>query len=155
MKTANGIGMGLAATFGLSALLVGLAGATPARADSWDDYGRNHVYSDIADVRRDERTLRDLQAEHDEARRCHDWNRMHALDRRIAALRRHINDDRRDIRIDVNLGRDRGQIHYSDRSRGDRYSDSRYNNDRYRDDRSRDDRNRDDRGRYRDDRYNR
>ena len=116
MKTNNRFGMGLAATLGASALFLGLAGATPTRADGWESYGRNHIYRDIADVRRDERLLRQLQAEHDEARRCHDWPRMHAMDRRIDALRRHIDEDRRDIREDISRNRDS-----NDRNRSDRY----------------------------------
>jgi hypothetical protein len=127
MKTANKFGFGLAATIGLSALLMGLAGATPAQADEWEHYGRGHIYREIADVRRDERLLRVLQAEHDEARRCHDWPRMHALDRRISDLRRHIEQDRRDIREDISRTRDR------DRYRSDRYR----SDDRYREDRAR------------------
>jgi len=118
--------MGLAATLGLSALLMGPLGATRANADDWDHYGRGHVYRDIADVRRDERILVRLQAEHDEARRCHDWPRMHALDRRIDDLRRHIDEDRRDIRRDVNRER------YNS---SDRYRDSSYRYDSYRYDR--------------------
>ena len=100
-------GFGLAATLGLSALFMGLSGATPAMADDWEHYGRGHIYRDIADVRRDERILADLQARHDEARRHHDWPRMHELDRRIDALRRHIREDRRDIRRDHEERRDR------------------------------------------------
>jgi hypothetical protein len=104
----------------LSALMMGPLGTARANADDWEGYGRGHVYRDIADVRRDERILRNLQAEHDEARRCHDWSRMHALDRRIDDLRRHIDSDRRDIRRDVNR---------------DRYRDSDYRRDSYRNDR--------------------
>ncbi len=114
MKTTKRFGLGLAATLGISALFLGFAGATPAHADDWDSYGRGHIYRDIADVRRDERILRDLQDRHDEARRRHDWNRMHALDRRIDDLRRHINNDRRDIRQDINRRRDRDR---NDRTR--------------------------------------
>jgi hypothetical protein len=44
MMTANRtFGLGLASTFGLSALLIGMAAAAPARADEFDRYGRNHV----------------------------------------------------------------------------------------------------------------
>ena len=138
MQTTNPFGLGLAATFGVSALLLGFTGAMPARADGWDNYGRSHVYREIADVRRDERTLRALEAQHDEARRRHDWPRMHSLDRRISDLRRHINEDRRDIREDIGRSRDR--------DRNDRYGSS----DRYRTD----DGYREDRARYRD-RYDR
>ena len=138
MKTNHPFGLGLAATFGLSALLFGLGGAAPAHADDWNGYGRGHIYRDIQDVRRDERVLRDLQARHDEARRCHDWDRMHALDRQISDLRRHIDNDRRDIRRDVSRDRDTYNSSY-------RYRDSRYGSgDAYRRDRTR----------YRDDRYN-
>jgi hypothetical protein len=126
MKTTNRFGLGLAATLGISALFLGFAGATPAHADDWDHYGSGHIYRDIADVRRDERLLRDLQFRHDEARRHHDWDRMHALDRRIAYLRRHIEHDRRDIREDIHRRRDRDR---DDRYRTDR---SRYrDSDRY------------------------
>lgn len=139
MKTTSKFGFGLAATIGISALLMGLSGAAPARADDWESYGRSHVYREIADVRRDERLLRNLQAEHDEARRCHDWPRMHALDRRIADLRRHIEHDRRDIHEDIRATRDRDR--YDRYSSSDRYGSS----DRYRYDRDREDR-----ARYRD-----
>jgi hypothetical protein len=129
MISINRRGLGLAATFGFSALLIGLAAAAPARADDFDRYGRNHVYRDIADVRRDEALLRDLQYQHDEARRCHDWSRMHAIDRQIADLRCHIDEDRRDIHRDVN--RDRADYHTRDRYRND----SGYSNYRNRDSR--------------------
>lgn len=123
------LSMGLAAVLGLSALMMGPLGASRASADDWERYGRGHIYHDISDVRRDERILRRLQDEHDEARRCKDWPRMHALDRRIAELRRHIEDDRRDIRRDLN--RDRYQS--SDRYRNDSYrnSSNRYDSSRY------------------------
>jgi hypothetical protein len=138
--------MGLAATLGLSALFMGPLGASKASADDWERYGRSHIYRDIADVRRDERILRRLQDEHDEARRCKDWPRMHALDRRIADLRRHIDEDRRDIRHDIN--RDRYQS--SDRYRNDNYRNGSYRDSGYRYDSSRYDR--DGRYRVRDDR---
>lgn len=134
----NKTGVHLAAALGAGALMLGIAGMTPAHADDWENYGRNHVYRDISDVRRDERLLRDLQERHDEARHHHDWDRMHALDRRISELRRHIDQDRRDIRADVRRNRDRyndagyhtdDRYHDSDRYRnGDRYNSS----DRYR-----------------------
>lgn len=92
------LGLSLAATIGLAAVFASLTGAAPARADDWDHNGRGHVYRDIADIRRDERLLQELQARHDEARHYHDWPRMHAMDRRIADLRRHIEHDRREIR---------------------------------------------------------
>jgi hypothetical protein len=131
MQSTSRLGMGIAATVGLSALLMGLAGAAPARADAYDGYGRGHVYREVADVRRDEARLRDLQDEHDEARRCHDWRRMHDLDRRIDDLRRHINEDRRDIRQDVRHDRyrsdrsDRQDAHYRIRYHDD-HTDIRY-----------------------------
>ena len=123
--------MGIAATFGLSALMLGPLGATRANADDWERYGRGHIYRDIADIRRDERILRRLQDEHDEARRCHDWPRMHALDRQIADLRRHIDHDRREIRREIE--RDRYQS--SDRYRNDSYRNGSYRYDSYRYDR--------------------
>jgi hypothetical protein len=54
---------------------------------------------------------------------------MHALDRRIADLRRHIEHDRREIRRDI----ERARYDNSDRYRGDRYRDSnyRYDSSRY------------------------
>jgi len=122
------------AALGLSALMFGLAGTTSARADTWDNYGKGHVYREIADVRRDERILRELQAEHDEARRCHDWRRMHDLDRRISDLRRHINEDRRDIRRDLDRRRDNARYDGRyDNGRSDRYRTT--DRVRYRDDR--------------------
>jgi hypothetical protein len=125
------LGMGLAATLGLSALFMSSLGVTKANADDWERYGRGHIYRDVADVRRDERILRNLQAEHDEARRCHDWPRMHALDRRIDDLRRHIDEDRRDIRRDVNRDRYNSSNRYRDSSY--RYDSNRYDRDgRYR-----------------------
>jgi hypothetical protein len=122
-------GFGMAAAIGVSALLLGVAGAAPAHADSWDSYGRNHVYRDVADVRRDESRLRDLQFRHDEARRHHDWDRMHALDRQIADLRRHIDHDRREIRDERRAD---NRYRDNDRNRNDRlrYRDSSYR-DRY------------------------
>ncbi|HLJ54900.1 MAG TPA: hypothetical protein VKT77_07640 [Chthonomonadaceae bacterium] len=106
MKTITRFASGIALTAGLAAVLLGGIGASAARADDWESYGRNHIYRDIADIRRDQRILRDLQARHDEARRNHDWPRMHELDRKIAALRRHIESDRRDLHADVRRGRD-------------------------------------------------
>jgi hypothetical protein len=101
MKSNIRAGVGLAATFVSCALFLGFAGIAPAQADDWDHYGRDHVYRDIRDVRRDERILHNLQDRRDDARRHHDWDRVHSLDRRIHDLQRHIDHDRRDIRADV------------------------------------------------------
>ena len=126
----NNIGLKLSATLGATALLVALGSvfASPARADRDDypSYQRDHVYHDISDVRRDERILHDLEDRRDYLRRRRDWDEVHALDRRISDLRRHIDRDRRDIRKDVDqIRRDR------DRNRD---SDYHYNRDRdYRD----------------------
>src|SRR5689334_13137560 len=106
MKSTNLFRTGLAATLGLSALLIGVTAAAPARADDWEHYGRNHVYRDIQDVRRDERILRNLEDRRDDARRHRDWSEVRRLDRRISDLRRHIDRDRRDIRRDINRNRD-------------------------------------------------
>ena len=132
MKANSRIGVGIAATFGLAVLLVGLTGATPAMAADRGD----HIYRDVQDVRRDESRLSDLEDRRDEARRCHHWSEARALDREISDLRRHIDRDRRDIRQDIN--RDR-QARYQDDYRNrdsSRYSDSsRYRvNSRYQDD---------------------
>ncbi|HLJ55703.1 MAG TPA: hypothetical protein VKT77_11745 [Chthonomonadaceae bacterium] len=101
MNTTHRAGIGLTATMGLSALLLGFAGSAPSRADDFDTYPKDHVYREIADVRRDERELRDLQERHDEARRLHDWPRMHEMDRRIADLKWHLRHDRRELRSDL------------------------------------------------------
>lgn len=102
MKTSNRNGIGLAATVGLSALMLGFAGGSSARADDdADHYAKDHVYREIVDVRRDQQELRDLQARHDEARRLHDWPRMHEMDHRIADLRWHLKHDRRDLHSDL------------------------------------------------------
>ena len=106
MKNVNPFRIGFVATLGLGALLLGVAGASPARADDWDGNARNHIYRDVQDVRRDESILRDLEYQRDEARRCRNWSEARSLDRRISDLRRHIDRDRRDIHRDVNRVRD-------------------------------------------------
>ncbi len=150
MILSNRPGLGLAATLGFSALLMGFAGMSSARADDWDRYGRGNVYAGFQDVRRDEQVLRDLEYRRDEARRCRRWDEARSLDFEIRDLRHHIDRDRREIHVDIRLGRDR--FSYDERRRVDDRRDDRYRNDRRRDDRTRyrtDDGN----GRY--DRYNR
>ena len=124
MKRMNPFRMGLAATLGISALLIGVTASAPARADDWEGYGRNHIYRDIQDVRRDERILRNLEDRRDDARRHHDWSEVRRLDRRISDLRRHIDKDKRDIRRDIGRSRDdryRDETRYRVHDRNDDY----------------------------------
>jgi hypothetical protein len=92
---------------GMAALLFALAGAGPVRADD-DYYARrddHHIYRDVADVRRDEARLRDLERRRAEERRERDWDHVRRLDRQITDLRWHIDHDRRDIRRDIDHAR--------------------------------------------------
>lgn len=125
------------AAVALSGVLIGIVGLTPARADR-SDYQRDHIYHDIADVRRDESMLRDLEDRRDEARRCHRYEEARSLDFRIRELRIHISDDRRDIHHDIDRARrDR------DRDDRDRYRNSDYRYDDYHSNRDRNYRDRD------------
>ena len=127
---------------GVATLVVGMMGATPARADD-DDYGRrdgHHIYSDIADVRRDEARLRDLQSQRRYEARERDWDRVRALDRQIDDLRWHIAHDRRDIHHDVVQVRRNPDRRYDDRQYRDRHDyDRRDRSHDHQDDNTRDD----------------
>lgn len=94
-----------AVALGLSSVLIGLAGLTPARADDDDygrgNYGRTHIRQDIADIRRDENRLRDLERRRDWQARRHNWDAVHDTDRQIQQLRWHIAHDRRDVHQDI------------------------------------------------------
>lgn len=118
-----------ASALGLAAVLGGLVSIVPAQAQ---DY---HVRRDIADVRRDERKLDDLYNRRQREVDRRDWRDVRRIDREIAELRRHINEDRRDIRGDVRRDDNYYRDYNRDRHTGDNYN--RYrdngNSNRYRD----------------------
>jgi hypothetical protein len=89
-----------AAALGLVTLMVGLAGTVTARADD-GFYGDHHpIARKIADVRRDEARLQQLQRRRGFEAREGDWGHVRALDHQISDLRGHIAHDRREIHRD-------------------------------------------------------
>lgn len=86
--------LGLAA-----ALLFGMTGTTPARADDRQlQRDRQNIRREINDIRRDERRLTDLQDKRDRLAFRRDWRGVRDTDREIARLRDHIAHDRADVR---------------------------------------------------------
>jgi len=88
----------VAAVCGLSALLCGLIGFSPAKADYRDDQIRTvraQIHDQSDDVRREERLLRDMERRRNDYQRHHAYRDADNLNDRIDDLRRHIDSDRR------------------------------------------------------------
>ncbi len=107
---------------GLSTLMLGLFAIPPARADYCDYSGSlpSHIRRDIDRINRDLNNLEVLEDRRDEARQCRDFDEVHDLDARIRPLQRHIEDEKRDVKKDID------KLRRQDRDRDSHYEDSHY-----------------------------
>lgn len=93
-----------AAGLSLLGLLIGLAGVAPAQADDFrwrDGQERHHIRRDIAEIRRDERRLEELERLRDRQVRRRDWREVRETEWRIRILRRQIAEARAELRRDM------------------------------------------------------
>jgi len=91
MKTQKTRILGL---IGVAMMAMGLAASASAQ-DRWHDEHR-----DRGDIRRDERAIRNLEADRAWAARHDRFGEVRRDDRKISELRRDVREDRRDLRHD-------------------------------------------------------
>jgi hypothetical protein len=104
--------LGIAATLGAGALMLGIGASSPALAQDRGDW--RNVRHESRDIQRDYNRLHDLEYRRDQEARRHDWHDVRVLDNQIADLRRHIERDRHEV------NRDRDRSYYrGDRDRDD------------------------------------
>jgi len=114
--------IGWLAVGGMSALLLGMCGLTPARADD-DGYAPRGYHRDVRydyrdahrnrqDIRMDMDRLHDLYRARDREASRGDWRDVRRIDARIAALRADMRRDFRDVRREQRDSRaDRYRFH--------------------------------------------